>query len=248
MLLEYWITSANDSHPYGCASCIALPAVWKRYVHRHPSLDDVPGITQTGAGIPGDPVNVALIGTKAEVVPGPDIKTHEQLVQWIKENAWGHHPSGSAPMGAADDPKAVVDSSFNVIKTVAAPQRPGHGPGGPHGDDLTGDTQTQADSVMKAAENLDPSHQRVRNAIKGAESAILSDLRGQGLHDSKVPRVAKALEEITQMNFTPIEGFLLSRINGQWDLGSLIKISPIREPDAMLIFYKLWKDGIIALD
>jgi hypothetical protein len=106
----------------------------------------------------------------------------------------------------------------------------------------------KAQRLLKAAENLDPSHQRVRNAIKGAESAILSDLRAQGLHDSKVPRVAKPLEDITQMNFTPNEGFMLSRINGQWDLGSLIKISPIREPDAMLIFYKLWRDGIIALD
>lgn len=106
----------------------------------------------------------------------------------------------------------------------------------------------KAQRLLKAAENLDPSHQRVRNAIKGAESAILSDLRGQGLQDAKVPRVAKPLEEITQMNFTPNEGFMLSRINGQWDLGSLIKISPIREPDAMLIFYKLWRDGIIALE
>src|SRR5207245_10225866 len=96
--------------------------------------------------------------------------------------------------------------------------------------------------------NRIPNHKRRRNCIKRSESAILSDLRGQGLHDSKVPRVAKALEEITQMNFTPNEGFMLSRINGQWDLGSLIKISPIREPDAMLIFYKLWRDGIIALE
>ena len=113
---------------------------------------------------------------------------------------------------------------------------------------LRGREYEKAQRFLKAAENLDPSHQRVRNAIKGAESAILSDLRGQGLHDSRVPRVAKPLEEITQMNFTPNEGFMLSRINGQWDLGSLIKISPIREPDAMLIFYKLWRDGIIALD
>ena len=102
--------------------------------------------------------------------------------------------------------------------------------------------------LLKAAENLDPTHQRVRNAIKGAEAAILSDLRNQGLHDSKIPHILKPLEEITQMNFTPNEGFILSRINGQWDLGSLMKISPIREPDAMLIFYKLWKDGIITLD
>ena len=102
--------------------------------------------------------------------------------------------------------------------------------------------------LLRAAENIDPNHSRVRSAIKGAEAAILADLHRQGLLAERVPRVAKSFEEITEMNFTPNEGFILSRINGQWDIGSLIKISPIREPDAMLIFYKLWRDGIIALD
>lgn len=106
----------------------------------------------------------------------------------------------------------------------------------------------KAQRFLKAAENLDPNHPKIRSAVRGAEAAILSDLRTQGLLDSKVPRVAKPLEQITAMNFTPNEGFMLSRINGQWNIGSLIKISPIREPDAMLIFYKLWKDGIIAFE
>lgn len=106
----------------------------------------------------------------------------------------------------------------------------------------------KAQRFLKAAENLAPNHLKVRSAVRGAEAAILSDLRRHGLQDSKVPRVAKGFDEITQMNFTPNEGFMLSRINGQWNIGSLIKISPIREPDAMLIFYKLWKDGIIAFD
>ena len=101
--------------------------------------------------------------------------------------------------------------------------------------------------LLRAAQNLDPNHPRVRTATKGAEAVILGELRSQGVSEGKVPRVAKALEEITQMNFSPNEGFILSRINGQWDIGSLIKISPIRETDAMLIFYKLWKDGIIGL-
>lgn len=101
--------------------------------------------------------------------------------------------------------------------------------------------------LLRAAQNLDPNHPKVRTATKGAEAVILGELRGQGVSESKIPRVAKALEEITQMNFSPNEGFILSRINGQWDIGSLIKISPIRETDAMLIFYKLHKDGIIAL-
>jgi hypothetical protein len=101
--------------------------------------------------------------------------------------------------------------------------------------------------LLRAAENIDPNQVRVRSAIKGAEAAIMADLHRQGLTESRVPKVVKALEEITEMNFTPNEGFMLSRINGHYDIGSLIKISPIREPDAMLIFYKLWKDGIIEL-
>ena len=111
---------------------------------------------------------------------------------------------------------------------------------------LRGRDYEKAQRLLKAAENLDPNHPKVRNAIKGAEAAIVSDLRTQGLHDSKVPTVAKSFDEIAKMNFTPNEGFMLSRVNGQWDIGSLIKISPIREPDALLIFYRLWKDGIIA--
>jgi hypothetical protein len=47
---------------------VVMPYVWERYARRHPSLDDVPGITRTGAGIPGDPINVAFIGTKADLV------------------------------------------------------------------------------------------------------------------------------------------------------------------------------------
>jgi hypothetical protein len=102
--------------------------------------------------------------------------------------------------------------------------------------------------LLRAAQNLDPNHAKVRSAIKGAETVILGELRTQGVMDTKVPKVAKTFEEITEMNFSPNEGFILSRINGTWDIGSLIKISPIRETDAMLIFHKLWRDGIIALD
>jgi hypothetical protein len=106
----------------------------------------------------------------------------------------------------------------------------------------------KAQRMLRAAQNLDPNHPRVRSAIKGAEAVILSELHNQGITEVKVPKVVKDFEEITKMNFTPNEGFILSRINGTWDIGSLVKISPIREPDAMLIFWKLWKDGIISFE
>jgi hypothetical protein len=113
---------------------------------------------------------------------------------------------------------------------------------------LRGKEYDKAQRLLKAAENIDPSQSGVRSAIKGAEAVILADLYHQGITDSKIPRVTKPIAEITQMNFTPNEGFILSRINGEWNLGALMKISPIRQSEAMLIFYKLWKEGIIAFE
>jgi hypothetical protein len=52
---------------YFLAAYVLIPFATERFFRRHPSLDDVPGITQTGDGHPGDPLNVALIGTEAEV-------------------------------------------------------------------------------------------------------------------------------------------------------------------------------------
>lgn len=47
---------------------LLLPAAWDEWFRRHPSLDDAPDVTQTSVGIPGDPINVALIGEKQQVV------------------------------------------------------------------------------------------------------------------------------------------------------------------------------------
>ncbi|HVJ66646.1 MAG TPA: LssY C-terminal domain-containing protein, partial [Caulifigura sp.] len=46
---------------------LLLPLAWNLFYRRHPSLDDLPDITQTSAGIPGDPINVALIGLREDV-------------------------------------------------------------------------------------------------------------------------------------------------------------------------------------
>jgi hypothetical protein len=52
---------------YLIAAYLLLPLFWRFYERRHPSLDDLPGITTTGSGIPGDPLNVGLIATEEEL-------------------------------------------------------------------------------------------------------------------------------------------------------------------------------------
>jgi len=53
---------------YLVVAYLLIPSVWKRYTRKHPSLEDLPGVTYTADGIPADPINVALIGTKDEVI------------------------------------------------------------------------------------------------------------------------------------------------------------------------------------
>jgi LssY C-terminus len=46
---------------------VLLPMIWRHYEH-NPALADAPKTTLTSQGIPGDPLNVGLIGSEEEVV------------------------------------------------------------------------------------------------------------------------------------------------------------------------------------
>ncbi|KAK6352194.1 hypothetical protein TWF730_009024 [Orbilia blumenaviensis] len=51
-----------------------------------------------------------------EESPGSPVKSHKQIEQFVKDNAWGHHASCTCPIGADSDPNAVLDSKFRVRK------------------------------------------------------------------------------------------------------------------------------------
>jgi choline dehydrogenase len=55
-----------------------------------------------------------LFGAFREVWPGPDAASREEIGQWVKDEAWGHHASCSNPIGGDSDPMAVLDSRFRV--------------------------------------------------------------------------------------------------------------------------------------
>ncbi|KAJ5480375.1 hypothetical protein N7530_005884 [Penicillium desertorum] len=50
----------------------------------------------------------------AEVLPGDDVQTDEEIHDYIKNTAWGHHASCTCPIGTDEDPMAVLDSNFQV--------------------------------------------------------------------------------------------------------------------------------------
>ncbi|OLN88354.1 Oxygen-dependent choline dehydrogenase 1 [Colletotrichum chlorophyti] len=58
-----------------------------------------------------------LDGSFPEVWPGENVTTEEDAKQFLKDETWGHHASCTCPIGADDDPMAVLDSNFKVRGT-----------------------------------------------------------------------------------------------------------------------------------
>src|SRR5579859_5711688 len=52
---------------YGIIAYIAVPAIWTHYEHQK-RLAGFTMLTRTAQGIPGDPINVGLVGSKEDVL------------------------------------------------------------------------------------------------------------------------------------------------------------------------------------
>jgi hypothetical protein len=50
-----------------------------------------------------------------------------------------------------------------------------------------------------------------------------------------------------ERTLSPLEVFLLSRVDGTWDVKSIIQVAPIREVDALRTLKKLRERGLIEL-
>jgi len=99
--------------------------------------------------------------------------------------------------------------------------------------------------MFKVASDLDPADGRATEAVRDAEREIRAALERDGVTGEKIPEVSIAIPELTERTFSPHEGFVLSRINGQWDVKSITKISPIKELEVLMIFHRFSRDGVI---
>jgi hypothetical protein len=53
---------------YLVAAYVVLPLIWRTDVRLHPDLSATPNITRTASGIPGDPLNIGLVGSESGVI------------------------------------------------------------------------------------------------------------------------------------------------------------------------------------
>jgi hypothetical protein len=106
------------------------------------------------------------------------------------------------------------------------------------------------DAALKAYEDVLSLDRLNQHAKKGLLAAIEARQREKAVKTiplDKVPRLAVDLVALTRENFDPHEGFVLSRVNGLWDVRSILKLCPMAEEDALLIFARLLQRRVIEL-
>jgi hypothetical protein len=65
---------------------------------------------------------------------------------------------------------------------------------------------------------------------------------------TSIPKLAISMDQLTTVKISPQEGFMLTRINGSYDIQSIVKITPMPQLDALLVFWKLHQAGHIRLE
>ncbi|HEX7181954.1 MAG TPA: DUF4388 domain-containing protein [Thermoanaerobaculia bacterium] len=100
---------------------------------------------------------------------------------------------------------------------------------------------------LRAARSLEPDSQDVQEALTQGEKAIRVEIEKAGVTLASVPQLAVSLDKLTDSKLSPQEGFMLTRINGSYDIQSILKITPMPQLDALLVFWKLSRGGFIKL-
>ncbi len=79
---------------------------------------------------------------------------------------------------------------------------------------------------------------KVRRILEDLEQVASVPLDG-------VPRLKVTLIDLAKLDLDPQEGFVLSRVNGEWDVDSITKICPMGEKEVLIIFKRLLDQGLI---
>lgn len=100
---------------------------------------------------------------------------------------------------------------------------------------------------LRAARSLEPDAKAVQQAVEKGEEIVAAQVEKSGIRLEAVPKLTRTMQELTQLQLSPQEGFILTRVNGSYDIRSVVKISPMPQIDALLVFYRLLEAGHIEL-
>ena len=101
--------------------------------------------------------------------------------------------------------------------------------------------------MARLAVAREPDNPGLHKLHKDLERSLFAELSRDLLASFRVPRLLVSRQEIEHMELSEAERYLAGRVDGRWDLLSLMRGSQLRELDALITFKRLADRGIISL-
>ena len=144
--------------------------------------------------------------------------------------------TGEAPEGTPSPVAEMEDLPESVTEMVWSAERK-----------LEQDPEAALLIVQKALQEQ-PNNPEAQSLLPVAEEKFIKHVYATGkLSPRSVPKLLVSPAELTNQQIDPQEGFVLSRINGSWDIQSILSICPFREADCLRMIIKLMDRGIVGI-
>jgi len=112
-------------------------------------------------------------------------------------------------------------------------------------DELQNDNADRSLTIIHKVLSHEPKNPTAQNLLVKAEEKFIKQVYSEMSPDG-VPKIVINPDALSEKNIGPQEGFMLSRINGEWDIQSILSICPFREADSLRLIKTLLDNGIIG--
>ena len=100
--------------------------------------------------------------------------------------------------------------------------------------------------LIKKILKLEPKNASAQALLPVAEEALVKNIYANEFARQAVPKLLAPLESLAFEDIGSEEGFMLSRINGVWDVESILSICPFRDADSLQMLKSLRDKGLIG--
>lgn len=105
----------------------------------------------------------------------------------------------------------------------------------------------EAIHILQDVLRTDPQNFKAHEQIELAEKAICRNLYQTEMPEDKVPHFVVPVGTLAKLQLSHREAYVASRINGTWDIKSIVRLSPLREHEVLQILQKLRSKKLIEL-